>query len=69
MPSTVTRARSIRRRGAAMRVWCGCCLDSGADVSWRDAAGKTALDVATEKGHAEVVAMLEARRRKRSHVE
>jgi ankyrin repeat protein len=35
-------------------------LDHGADVSWRDAAGKTALDVATEKCHVEVVAMLKA---------
>jgi ankyrin repeat protein len=39
-------------------------LDSGADASWRDADGRTALDVASEKGHAEVVEMLQTSREK-----
>jgi ankyrin repeat protein len=34
-------------------------LDSGADASWRDAAGRTAKDAAAAKGHAEIVTMLE----------
>jgi cytohesin len=35
-------------------------LDSGADTDWRDADGKTALEVASETGHVEIVSMLES---------
>ena len=43
-------------------------LDAGADPAWRDLAGQTALDVARDAKHADLIALLEQPRQTREAV-